>query len=57
MPKASPQSRPPTTPLRHFVNGAVLGLLVPILMMVGLLSVVWSLEQVTQDHPPGSQVR
>lgn len=57
MPKASAQPRPPTAPLRHFVNGAVLGLFGPILVMVGLLSVVWSLEQVTQDDPRGSQIR
>lgn len=53
--KASPP--PQAVPLRHFINGALLGLLIPILIMVGLLSVVWSLEQVTQHRPLGSQDR
>ncbi len=55
--KLSPLSRSPTAPLRHFVSGTVLGLLIPVLIMLGLLCVVWSLEQVTQDDPraPRSQ--
>ncbi len=45
--------------LRHFFGGALLGLFAPLVVAVGLLTMVWGLEQMTGENlqPSDSQIR
>lgn len=47
----SSRSPAPVRGWRYFLGGVALGILAPILVAVGLLSVVWSLEQMTTEQP------